>query len=347
MSETDPFDPKQETLSHSALDDPRLLSGQFWGELRVFLAVAKAKSFNRATEALNMSQPSVSRQIKRLHDLVGTQLLVSTKQGIKLTPKGEELARSLSNFDQAIAAITSDLRASSRDMEGVVRISITDGLGGVFVAPRIAAFSAAYPRIQLHLKTPSHISSLRDNQTDMMLGFAPVDSPDFSTRQLGWLHFIPVAARTYVESSGLPTRNNLAQHRFLHSEFYAARTGLWDRWQQMVEIGTIAHYCDSSFAYALLVKAGLGIGLLGSYTTADPDALPLELDLAVRVPIYAIALNERLRSRPVRIAFDWLCDIFGPDNPWFSSELNITSLQRDSLGKTVSLLLAGREHAIR
>ena len=73
-----PFDEEQQAFNKSPLDEESLLSGQFWGELRVFLAVAKTKSFNRAAEILNTSQPTVSRQVKRLQDIVGSQLFVST-----------------------------------------------------------------------------------------------------------------------------------------------------------------------------------------------------------------------------------------------------------------------------
>ena len=74
-----PFDEEQQSFNKSSLDEETLLSGQFWGELRVFLAVAKTKSFNRAAEMTNTSQPTVSRQVKRLQDVVGSQLFVSTK----------------------------------------------------------------------------------------------------------------------------------------------------------------------------------------------------------------------------------------------------------------------------
>src|SRR5215475_6497057 len=98
----------------SPLDNEDILSGQFWGELRVFLAVAKAKSFNRAAEILNTSQPTVSRQVKRLQDMMGSQLFISTPRGVKLTQKGEALAKALSRLDQTLYSITSDLRAESR-----------------------------------------------------------------------------------------------------------------------------------------------------------------------------------------------------------------------------------------
>ena len=108
------FDDEQRLLNKSPLDDETLLSGQFWGELRVFLAVAKTKSFNRAAEITNTSQPTVSRQVKRLQDVVGSQLFISTARGVKLTQKGEALAQALCRLDHTLYSITSDLRAETQ-----------------------------------------------------------------------------------------------------------------------------------------------------------------------------------------------------------------------------------------
>jgi DNA-binding transcriptional LysR family regulator len=319
-----PFD-KEQQLNKSPLDEETLLSGQFWGELRVFLAVAKTKSFNRAAEITNTSQPTVSRQVKRLQDAVGSQLFISTPRGVKLTPKGEALAQALSRLDYTLHSLTCDLKAETREAEGVVRVSITDGLNALFAAPALVRFSEQYPKIQLHLKNPINLISLRENQTDMMIGIIPSETSDIQFRKLGHLHFIPVVSKDYIQKHGLPTRNNLDQHFFIQSEYYLARTGLWDGWQQAVARGRIAHYCDNSFAYGMLVKAGNGIGMLASYTLVEPDFVPLEIDLKISIPLYMIALSERLQARPVRIVFDWLSEVFGPNNPWFSDEFKLSN----------------------
>lgn len=296
-----PFSEEQESITRTSLEHEQILSGQFWGELRVFLAVAKGKSFNRAAEMLHTSQPTVSRQVKRLQDLMGSQLFVPTQHGVKLTPKGQELATQLSKLDHSLFSLTNDLRAEKQEAEGVVRISITDGLNACFVAPALR----------------------RENQTDLMIGFMPVHATDIVTRKLGCMHFIPIASKSYIQEHGLPTRSNLSRHLFLQSEMYAAATGMWNEWKRIIAAGRVAHYCDNTFAYGMLVKAGLGIGLLGSYTVLEPASVPLELMEPVAVPLYAIALTDRLNSRPVRAAFDWLCGIFGNDNPWFSEEFKL------------------------
>lgn len=318
-----PFDPEQRELIRSPLDDETILSGQFWGELRVFLAVAKAKSFNRAAEILNTSPPTVGRQVRRLQDMMGSQLFVPTQNGVKLTAKGQALAQALSSLDHSLFAISNDLKAENKEAEGIVRISITDGLNTFFVAPSVSTFTAEYPRIQLHLKSPANVVSLRDNQTDMMIGFSPIEGSDIFVQKLGFLHFIPIVAKSYIQHHGIPNKVNLKQHQFLQSEFYMAKTGLWDSWNRAVSQGQISHYCDNSMAYGMLVKAGLGVGLLGSYTVIEPNAVPLDLDVNISVPLYAIALTERLNSRPVRLVFDWLSEMFGPANPWFNPRLRL------------------------
>jgi DNA-binding transcriptional LysR family regulator len=320
-----PFDEEQQAFNKSPLDDETLLSGQFWGELRVFLAVAKTKSFNRAAEMTNTSQPTVSRQVKRLQDVVGSQLFISTPRGVKLTQKGEALARALSRLDHTLYSITNDLKAETREAEGTVRVSITDGLNALFAAPALTQFSAQYPKIQVHLKNPLNVINLHENQTDMMIGFVPSVSSDVQFRKIGQIHFVPVVAKDYIQKYGLPTRDNLEQHLFIHSEYYLAKTGLWDGWQQAVARGRIAHYCDNSFAYGMLVKAGNGIGLLGSYTLIEPCFVPLEIDLRISVPLFLLALTERLNARPVRLVFDWLSGVFGGNNPWFSDEFKLNN----------------------
>lgn len=321
-----PFDADQQSLNKGLLDEESLLSGQFWGELRVFLAVAKTKSFNRAAEITNTSQPTVSRQVKRLQDVVGSQLFISTPRGVKLTPKGEALAQALSRLDHTLYSMTSNLNAETREAEGSVRVSITDGLNALFAAPALMQFSTQYPKIQLHLKSPLNHIDLRENQTDMMIGFAPSASSDIQFRKLGQLHFIPIVSKDYIRQYGLPTADALEKHLFIQSEYYMAKTGCWDSWQQAVSRGRIAHHCDNPFAYGMLVKSGLGIGLLGSYSLVEPCAVPIEIGLRISVPLFLLALTERLNARPVRLVFDWLSDVFGRNNPWFSDEFKLNNL---------------------
>ncbi len=344
---TEPFDRSQKNLNRSPMDDPRVLSGPFWGELRVFLAVAKAKSFNRAAEELNMSQPTVSRQVKRLQDVIGSQLVIATQNGIKLTERGKELASSLLSLDEKLFEISRDLQSESREAEGLVRVCVTEALAGLFIAPNLAQFSEQYPKIHLHIRNPNNLTGFVENQTDIMIGYSPASQAGVMSRPLGHVHLIPVVTHSYIKRFGIPTRTNLESHFFIDTEYYTGQNAVWENWHKAVSRGVIAHTCDNSFAYGLLVKSGIGIGLLGNYTLSDPEAVPLELDVHVTLPIHIRALSERLQSRPVRLVFDWLSVLFGEANPWFGAELNLRSLPRQSLSQTMSKLLEGPTRAAR
>lgn len=112
---TNPFDAKSEVIGRSALDTETILSGQYWGELRTFLAVAKAKSLTKAAESLSISHMTVGREIRRLQDMMGSQLAIISKSGVTLTPRGLELATTLIKLDHTLFSLTNELRAESRE----------------------------------------------------------------------------------------------------------------------------------------------------------------------------------------------------------------------------------------
>lgn len=315
-----PFDTSAPSITSRALDNTNLLSGNYWGELRTFLCVAKAGSLSRAAELLGSSHATVGREIRRLQDQMGSQLVILTKHGALLTQKGQALTDELLRLDQRLFSITSDLRAEKGEAEGAVRLGITDGLGISFLVPELRRFSAKYPKIQVHVKSPGHFKNLHENQTDVMLGFHPASSSSMTSRPLGWLHFIPLASQSYVERMGIASQANVRDHVFIDSEIYSAK-GTWDTWHALIRRGTIGHYCDNSIAYGMMIKAGLGIGLLANYNMSEPVARALDLDVHVKLRLYAVALTQRLEAKPVSVVFDLLAELFGPRNPWFKENL--------------------------
>src|SRR5438105_14184313 len=59
--------------------------------LRTFVSVAEQRHFARAAELLDLTQPAVSKHVRRLELDVGTQLLRRTSREVELTPAGESL----------------------------------------------------------------------------------------------------------------------------------------------------------------------------------------------------------------------------------------------------------------
>lgn len=315
-----PYANNAQSTNGKAIDYEKLLSGPYWAELRTFLGLAKAKSINRAADTLGLSKSTISRQIHRLQDLHGGTLAVLSKTGFHLTDQGQHLAQILVAFDQSLSSIRTD---AVEQFEGVVRLSVTEGLGILFVVPALRQFTRSHPGISIRFRPPRNMTSLRENQTDIMLGFSKQVGSDLTCLRLGTLHMLPIASQDYVRSRGMPNRDNLAEHDFVDTERYSARGGPWDAWHGLVSSGRMVHEAETAVSYAMMVKAGLGIGLLASCNVIDPSFAPLNLGAEVALPIHVTALADRLGSRPTRAVFDFVVDLLGPDNPWFGPDLKL------------------------
>jgi DNA-binding transcriptional LysR family regulator len=85
--------------------------------LRTFVALADTRSFTRAAQALGVTQPAVSAQMKRLQSMLGGELLDKSAPGVKLTPKGETViahARRLLALNDQILELATGGAASGR-----------------------------------------------------------------------------------------------------------------------------------------------------------------------------------------------------------------------------------------
>jgi DNA-binding transcriptional LysR family regulator len=70
-------------------------TGLYWTELRIFLEVARSKSFNKAAQELGITHPTAGRAVRRLETQLNTPLLAAGARGVILTPAGSRLARAL------------------------------------------------------------------------------------------------------------------------------------------------------------------------------------------------------------------------------------------------------------
>jgi DNA-binding transcriptional LysR family regulator len=316
-----PFRAGASSIHKLAVEEASLLSGRYWGELRTFLAVAKAKSLNRAADQLGVSRMTAGREIRRLQDAIGAQLVVFGKTGATLTRRGEDLAHALLRLDQEIHTLTNDLRAELRGAEGAVRLSVTDGIGILFILPGVRRLSQTHPRIRIELKSPQNYLSLIENQTDIMVGFGPETHQDLTSVRMGTYHMLPIASRSYVDRMGLPTLDNLEHHEFIDSDRYASKGEIWRPWRKLIDRGYVSHCCDASITYGLMVKEGLGVGILSSVNVLEPSSIALDLDCEIALPLYLTALTQRLQAKPVRVVFELVSSLLSENNPWFAKEM--------------------------
>lgn len=121
-------------------------------ELRIFEAVARRGTMNGAANELNTVQSNVTAHIRRLERDLNTRLFERHSRGVQLTPAG---ARLLPIARRAIGLLTEarDVVTEAGDPRGPLTIGALETTLALRLAPRLAAFAARHPSVDLNLRT--------------------------------------------------------------------------------------------------------------------------------------------------------------------------------------------------
>jgi DNA-binding transcriptional LysR family regulator len=244
-----------------------------------FLALVEERSFTRAAQRLNIAQPALSQQIKRLETQMGVDLFERTARGVRLTPAGERLSASVYPAFEELRRGVSEAQAMSQERVVEIRVAYISSLGSDVVPRIVRILSQTRPRFRLRLRVMSldeQLSALRACAVDVGLFRLP-DHVEVDLRQL---HVVEIArCRRYVL---LPSHHPLACMMELDLSALAG-----ERW--IMPSGTyqanliaacrsvgfeprIAQEANSFDAMVGLVRAGLGICI--SVSSGEPAEVP-------------------------------------------------------------------------
>ena len=141
-------------------------------QLRVFCAVVENKSFSRASEAVHVSQPTVSFQISSLEQELGTQLLDRRGREVTITRSGEVLYR----YARRILQLVDEADQAIEQLKGLMRGELTIGastIPGEYILPGLLAeFKGKYPGIDINLivgDTRGIVQKVMDNEVEIGL----------------------------------------------------------------------------------------------------------------------------------------------------------------------------------
>lgn len=155
--------------------------------VRYLKAVAEHGSFTRAAEALHVSQPALSQQIKELEERLGAQLLDRSGRKVRPTDRG---AAYLAHVRRALGALEEGARAV-RDVEdlstGSIRLGVTPSVAAYLIGPLLRSFRARYPGISLAITVSAQEQiepALREDELDVGIGFGDLPADDIETTPL-------------------------------------------------------------------------------------------------------------------------------------------------------------------
>src|ERR1700758_235362 len=120
-------------------------------QLRYFYAVAKMGNFTRAAQHEHIAQPSLSQQIRKLEDELGTRLFDRLGRSVRLTQIGEAFLPRAEAILRQVGAAKLEIQEMAGTEQGKLVIGAIPTIAPYFLPSRLATFAQQFPRVQVSI----------------------------------------------------------------------------------------------------------------------------------------------------------------------------------------------------
>src|SRR5256886_11147920 len=285
-------------------------------QLRTFKTVADLKSFSLAARRLQLSQPSVSYQVKELEETLGLPLLDRLGKRVQLTEAGSLLysyARQMLNvLDDATVAIE-EMRGIKR---GTLRVGASTTVGIYLLPAALGAFKKLHPGlvISLEIGTRARVQEqVLRNELDLAVVGPALKDPELAIIPFlsDELVVVAPAGHPLAHRRGFSLKD-LEDQPFVMRE--AASGSRWSLAKEARKTGTklsVAMELGSNGAIKHAVESGLGLAVISRYACALEVSSGRLVELHVRgFPIrrdwHIVHLRKRKLPASVRAFIEFL-----------------------------------------
>ena len=330
---------------HALVVKPRRVPD--WETVRIFLEVIRSGSFRAASDKLGQSINALRRKVDEIEHALGVTLLTRHVDGVRATAEGEKIYHAALRMEAASFELLYARNAVEKDVEGEVRLAVTEGLGTFWLAPRLVEFQRANPKLMVNLTCETKSADLMRLEADIAVQRQrPVES-DLKMMKLGCMHLMFFAAKSYLDTYGHPeTVSDLQHHRLvIQSDDDKRWRELYDKlFPGVPPVGFVSLRSNVSSAHYWSIAKGAGIGMLPTYAQAiGAPLVPLHLDVVQPIEIWMSYHPEAKRIARVKRTIDWITESFNPRRfPWFRDEFIHPDKLADAYhGEPLSNLFAG------
>ena len=150
-------------------------------DLEYFAVVAEHGNLRRAAEALDLSQPALSKSLHRLEQTLGTKVVKRTPKGVELTAVGTAMLQHARRLQLSRDDITREVADLSQGRAGHLRVGVGTGVIDRPISRACATVLKDSPAVQIKVTVASNadlLQALRDGQLDLAVSGIPVSAPE-------------------------------------------------------------------------------------------------------------------------------------------------------------------------
>jgi DNA-binding transcriptional LysR family regulator len=188
-------------------------------ELEIFHAVMSSRSLTEAAASLHVSQPALSKAVKRLEDRLRLPLFHRVNGRLRPTPEAESLYPEAARLLREIGSLGRTAMEMRGGEVGLLRVAASASLGLAVVPRAIAAFSSEFPKVKIisHFGPAADIAELvLEHHVDVGVTLSPVERPGAAWQSLASVAMIcAVRSDDKLAGRGLLRPRDLAQARLI------------------------------------------------------------------------------------------------------------------------------------
>jgi DNA-binding transcriptional LysR family regulator len=197
-------------------------------EMQFFSVLMRCGSLAAAARELQVSPPAVSKRLAALEARLGVTLLHRTTRRLGLTHEGETYLAQARRILDEIDALERELQGARLEPSGLLRVNATLGFGRMHVAPAIATFARAHPKVEIQLQLSVNPPPLADDAFDVCVRFGEPPDARVIARLLAPNRRLLCASPAYLQRHGAPrTPHDLASHNIIAIRQGDEAFGLW------------------------------------------------------------------------------------------------------------------------
>jgi LysR family transcriptional regulator, glycine cleavage system transcriptional activator len=251
--------------------------------LPAFEAAGRLGSVKAAAAQLHVTPSAVSQQLKLIEDALSTQLFERRGGGIKLTREGE---RYLSEIQGALSEIAqASERLRRRTKTRVLRLSMADFIAYEFILPRLAAFRARFPGIELSLDVTTRVLDIARSDVDAAIRIGEGPWPGLRAHVLGAATVAPVCSHELA--SGLRSTAHLVDQTLIELRGQEQRGFAVLMKKRGLAVREVLQF-DGYLETMRAAEQGLGVALaVFPMTTGWVTSGQLAVPLSLRLPLAA------------------------------------------------------------
>jgi LysR family glycine cleavage system transcriptional activator len=228
--------------------------------LRCFDSASRHHSFTKAAAELRVTQAAVSHQIRLLEAALGTRLFERLARSVMLTPAGERLAQdvcdALGRMDAAVELL---IRGG---VDQSLQLAVPPGFSGRWLVPRLPAWRARHPDIELHLQYATRLEAIDWAHVEAAVIWVDPGPEPANARRLFGTALTPVCAPELLPPGRrLEGPAALAQLPLLHEDGFDD----WERWMRAAGAGGVpvrrGPIIDDPNGLLIAAAAGQGVAL--------------------------------------------------------------------------------------